>query len=227
MVFIETNFLSQMVTKPTRGNSVLDLVLTNCTQNILDSDTENTKLSDHMIVTCLLGYNPTSPNQPTRPAHDPFSFRARNYHKADLESLNRDLGEVDWHLLKELCDEDVDWDGTKFKDLIVLTVLQLTIIHSPMKAPETATKKSKIDRELASLKMKKRKINSKIRELRILNPLSRNLAKLEQNSSLIAYEIKEVIDNNLHQKELAAVSTVKSNPKFFVVKNCTAIRTHS
>ena len=215
MVFIETNFLSQMVTKPTRGNSVLDLVLTNCTQNILDSDTENTKLSDHMIVTCLLGYNPTSPNQPTRPAHDPFSFRARNYHKADLESLNRDLGEVDWHLLKELCDEDVDWDGTKFKDLIVLTVLQLTIIHSPMKGPETATKKSKIDRELASLKMKKRKINSKIRELRILNPLSRNLAKLEQNSSLIAYEIKEVIDNNLHQKELAAVSTVKSNPKFF------------
>ena len=140
-----------MVAKPTRGSSVLDLVLTNCTQNVLDSDTESTKLSDHMIVTCLLCFNPTSRNQPALPSHDPFSFRARNYYKADLESLNRDLGEVDWHLLKKLCDDDSDWDGTKFKNLIVLTVLQLTIVHSPMKALETATKKSKIERELASL----------------------------------------------------------------------------
>ena len=54
MIFIEENFLSQMVNEPTRVNSILDLVLTNCPQYILDVDTKLTKLSDHKLVKCLL-----------------------------------------------------------------------------------------------------------------------------------------------------------------------------
>ena len=215
MIFIEENFLSQMVNEPTRVNSILDLVLTNCPQYILDVDTELTKLSDHKLVKCLLGFNPISKSEMVSTAIEEHSFRAVNYHKANMEALNEDLGQVDWYTLKKLCDENQDYDGSMFKELLVLTVLQLTLKHSPSKFLSGGTRKNKTERELNSLKMKRRKLNRKISELKDLNPLSRRIQQLELDSNLTAYEIKDVIVNRLTQKELEAVETIKSNPKFF------------
>ena len=46
--FLNENFLTQMVTKPTRENNVLDLILTNKPQDILNISVEDTKLSEHV-----------------------------------------------------------------------------------------------------------------------------------------------------------------------------------
>jgi hypothetical protein len=133
MAFIEVNFLSQMVNEPTRMNNVLDLVLTNCPQYILDVETEQTELSDHKLVKCLLGFNTISRKEVVPTVVDQHSFRAVNYHKANTEALNQDLSQVDWSVLKSLCDGNQDHDGSMFKELFVLTVLQLTLKHSPQK----------------------------------------------------------------------------------------------
>ena len=63
--------------------------------------------------------------------------------------------------------------------------------------------------------MKGRKLKRKIAELKDLNPSSSRIPKLELESNLNAYEIKDFIVNRLNQKELEAVKTIKSNPKFF------------
>ena len=63
--------------------------------------------------------------------------------------------------------------------------------------------------------MKKRKINRKLRHLKNTDPSSQNISKLELCASLTAYEIKDVIISHLDQQEKRAVSTIKTNPKFF------------
>ena len=55
--FMGSNFLSQVVKKPTRGPNILDLVLTNCPSYICEVDCENTPLSDHDLVTVTFGFN--------------------------------------------------------------------------------------------------------------------------------------------------------------------------
>ena len=214
MIFLETNFLTQLVTEPTRGSNTLDLILTNRSQDIIQVNVEPTKLSDHKIVECLLGFNPlTLPVQAI--SVDPFSFRALNYHSTDLTAVNDELGKVDWYCLKALCDSNNDVDGTMFKELIVLTVLQVTLKHCPPKLRPKGAGKSKYEKELVSLKMKRRKLNRKIGNLKRNCPQSASISSLERDVNLISYEIKDTILNQLNQKEARAVSTIKSNPKYF------------
>ena len=216
MTMIETNFLTQMVTEPTRGNNTLDLVLTNSPKDVIEVSVEITQLSDHSVVNCTLGFNPTSPFDNAHDSHpDPHSFRAINYHKADFEALDQDLSEVNWYYLKELCDEMHDPDGSMFKELIVLTVLQVALIHSPPKVRPAGSGKSKTEKEIISLKMRRRKLNGKIRSLQSRDPSSSNIKKLETEVNLVAYKIRDVIVNQLNENEARAVSNIKANPKFF------------
>ena len=214
MELIEVNFLTQMVCQPTRGDNILDLVLTNRSQDIIEVQSEVTTLSDHLMVRCILGFNPISPKRIDTPP-EPWSFRAINCHKGDLEALDADLGCVNWQTLKALCDDEGDHDGSIFKELLIQTVLQLSMKHCPPKIRPSGARKSKGEKELISLKMKRKKINKKISSLKTSNPASSNIVKLESEVNLVAYQIKDVIINQLNEKENRAVSTIKTNPKFF------------
>ncbi|KAL5248367.1 hypothetical protein ACHWQZ_G017523 [Mnemiopsis leidyi] len=88
-----------------------------------------------------------------------------------IEAMNEALNAVNWVLLKALCDDCGDADSTLFKELIVLTVLQITSHLSPSKISLDKKGKSKLDKELASLKMKKRKLH----HLQNTNPSSRKM----------------------------------------------------
>ena len=203
-----------MVCQPTRGDNILDLVLTNRSQDILEVQSEVTTLSDHLMVKCILGFNPISPRRIDNPP-EPWSFRAINCHKGDLEALDADLDRVNWHTLKGLCDDEGDPDGAIFKELLIQTVLQLSMKHCPPKIRPSGGRKSKGEKELISLKMKRKKINKKVSSLKAGNPASNKISKLESEVNLIAYQIKDVIINQLNEKENRAVSTIKTNPKFF------------
>ena len=48
--FMSTHLLGQMVTTPTRGNNILDLILCNNNRLICDVTCEATEISDHMMV---------------------------------------------------------------------------------------------------------------------------------------------------------------------------------
>ena len=91
--FMGINFLTQVVTKPTRKDNILDLVLTNCPQYVTEVKCEETPISDHNIVTVTLGFDwrpspaETEVNAPT----DPFSFHSLNCYEGDFMAMNEDL----------------------------------------------------------------------------------------------------------------------------------------
>ena len=56
--FMSSHLLSQMVTEPTRGNSILDPIMCNDDRLISDVSCEGTELSDHSMVKALMSFNP-------------------------------------------------------------------------------------------------------------------------------------------------------------------------
>ena len=211
--FMDRNFLTQMVDQPTRGRNTLDLVLTNVPRYITEVQVTPTPLSDHNIVKLQLGFNMLEPKTAATAVLDPLSFRAVNYHKADYEAMNRDLNDVNWGNLWDLCDGDLD----SYLELFRLTVLQITLKHSPRKENEKefANRQKRGNKQIYVLKRKRRKLNARIRALEENNPSCEVLKKHKEEVSLLCYNIQEGILQRLNKKELKAVDTIKKNPKLF------------
>ena len=87
--FMGFNFLSQVVTKPTRENRTLDLVLTNCPNYVSNVDCNYTPLSDHDIVkvTLRIDLKPSTMGDESHVPTDPFSFQSLQI--ATAETLRR------------------------------------------------------------------------------------------------------------------------------------------
>ena len=77
--FMDRNFLTQVVDKPTRGDNILDLLLTNVPRYVGEVQVSPTSLSDHHLVEVQLGFNLINPTNENMLQIDPFSFRALNY----------------------------------------------------------------------------------------------------------------------------------------------------
>lgn len=127
------------------------------------------------------------------------------------------LGEVDWPELKRICDEVNDLDDSLFKYLFVLTVLQVTLPHTPPKRRGDGNAQKK-KRDMNSLKMKRRKLNSKIRKLEQENPSSLLIPNLHTEISLRSYAIKDEILAYLNERESYAVCTININPNTFQLR---------
>ena len=67
-----------------------------------------------------------------------------------MDALNVDLMEIDWYELKALCDGEGDPDCSMFKELLILTLLQLSIKHCPPKTRPPGARKSKVEQEIIS-----------------------------------------------------------------------------
>ena len=210
---IDRNHLTQLVTEPTRGNNTLDLILTNVPRYTVELKIIPTILSDHRIVKALLGFDmlgdlPEPPSQ----SYDPHSFRAADYHNADFDVINESLRGINWEELWEICDHD----STQYTELLTLTILQVTLAHSPpKKGPGPHSNKTNRSRVLTAMKRKQRKLRARIRALKNKNPQSRNLPSLTTEMNLHAYEIQQEILAGLNRKEEKAVKTIKTNPKYF------------
>ena len=215
--FMERNFLTQMICKPTRNNNTIDLVFTNKPQDTVETNISECQLSDHRLVELVLGHNPLCPKEHTPISFDRNSFRATDFHRADFEAMNNCLEAVNWISLRELCYEDED--GSAFLELIRLTVLQITLLNSPSKDPTgtgpSSPRRSRQVREKYKMKRKRRKLNAQISALTQNNPTSRKIEKLKTEVNLLTFEISELVIKQLNEKEAKAVSTIKTNPRFF------------
>ena len=213
--FMSRNFLSQVISQPTRGQNILDLVLTNRVHYICETKVDETCLSDHKLVSVVLAYNARRNEQHTyfmKEVED-FSYFNLNLEKANLEDINKELLKVDWNQLSELCQPDKD--GSSFAELIRLTVLQICYIHAPEKDLPKADKRPKVSRHRRILHRKRKKLKGRLNSLIRENPGSSAIGKLKEDLALLAYEIQVSISAELNQKELKAVSCVKNNPKYF------------
>ena len=217
MNFIDSNFLTQVIRKPTRSSSILDLVITNKPHYVLETNSQETILSDHNLVELMLGFNFLEKSIQSTNYHkkelDKWSFRAANYHEAEFSGMNEEFSAINWTELYHLCEDDTD--GSLFLELFRLTVLQVTLHHAPPKVQATGSHHSKAEREKYTLKRRRRKLNAEIDHLQQMNPDSQKLPKLVDKVNLLAYDINEAIINDLNAKEARAVETIKSNPRYF------------
>ena len=213
--FIDHNILVQIVDKPTRNGNILELFLTNNERIIRNIDVTETKMSDHDLVSVNLLYNCMSDaTSSPQPNFEESSFRSLNLHKTDIVRMNAILSDVDWDTLFELCD---DPEGNSFIELFRLTVLQACIICSPKKLAENTTSKAKTvhARKRYILNRKRRKLNSQLQALKSRNPTSSKIKKLEDEISLLHFDIKDAHCAEQSHQEKRAVAKILENPKFF------------
>ena len=134
--FIDHNMLTQVVDKPTRNGNILELFLTNNDRIIRNIDVQETKLSDHGLVSVNLLHNCMTETSPTSlPTFEKDSFRSLNLHKTDFVKVNYLLNDVNWDALFQLCSDDLS--GNSFIELLRLTVLQACAMSSPKKLADT------------------------------------------------------------------------------------------
>ena len=201
--FMETNLLSQMVSCPTRGNNVLDLILTNRPDYVSTISAEDLGISDHKLVSCTLSFNCTECSIPDN--REKKDFAGLNFMKADWETMNQMLSEVDWESLEELC-HATDRSGGAFVELLRLTVLQV----ATMCVEPKQTGRKWRDKKLRHLRSRRRKLNRRMNEA--TGPQKDIFeAKVAEITALIKDHVKE--KQQVREEQVAAA--VKSNPKFF------------
>ena len=165
------------------------------------------------LIEVVLGFNILEPTETGIPEFDCHSFRAVDYHRADMGNMNATFSTINWKELHRLCEDDDD--GSMFLELLRLTTLQVTLMHSPAKKRPPGAPNSRKVREKYTLKRRRRKLNAQISSLKATNPNSTKIPKLTEQVNLLAYNIQDMIISDLNAKESRAVSTIKTNPKYF------------
>jgi len=121
-------FLTQHVSKPTRGNSVLDLVISREPDLVSGLEViENLGKSDHNMVTFTAHLSHDDPSS---------SRQFRDYCKGDYQSIRDHLHTIDWDVFMS---GDTLHSWKKFKDLM----LELEQRHIPLKKPRKRKQKVK------------------------------------------------------------------------------------
>ena len=211
--FMEENFLTQYIDKPTRENNILELFMTNNCNLVSHVDSIDSYLSDHNIVKVNTTYNLLKPQVIAQPKVQFHSFRNLNLKKANFSDISKQLKEINWKELKDLCTPD------EFPELFRLTLLQVTMLHSPCKtAPSKKT--NPFVRARYILRRRKRKVRAQVNAM--VNNTPTNNAEITnklRKLRLEMYNLNEAIKDSVHEeeksKESSAVKNIKDNPKFF------------
>ena len=99
---LSDNFLNQMVLQPTRGDNILDLILTNHSDMVSDVEVGES-ISDHNIVTFKTNVNPYQRKSSKREFH--------NFEKADWSGLNELFRHVPWECVFVSNDINEVWNA--------------------------------------------------------------------------------------------------------------------
>jgi hypothetical protein len=221
--FMSTYLLNQMVTVSTRGSNTLDLVLCNNERLVSDVNSESTEMSDHDMVNVLLSFNPGLMEEAQASYLDEMSFRSLDFNRADFETINDVLQNVDWRELRESSSFE------EFPAQFTKKVLTVCVDNVPRKRPPTGKPKL-----YNSLRRRKSRLKIRLSAAKCGNDTTR-IKKLEDEIGLVTYDIKEAIVNHLDQREKKAVEKIKVNPKYFysyaksfskVKHNITALLNH-
>ena len=210
--FKNRNFLSQLVTRPTRNNNILDLILSN-SQHIIDRVTSKKEtLSDHNIIELPLDPNsPLSVSVPESTEIPLEGFRALNLNNGSFKKINRSLSLVDWDEIISSCsDEELP---VKINEVVLNVCRQ----YCPPKSNPHSKRKRKSDtaRGLHSLNRKKRKLKARLSALEALNSHSPEISKLKRDIGQLCLSIKEKARSWKLAQETKIINDIKANPKAF------------
>ena len=201
--FMSTYLLNQMVTVPTRGQNILDLVLCNNDRLISDVQAVPTDISDHDMVSVLLSFNPGNIDDAQATYLDEMNFRSLDFNRADFTLLNGIFDAVNWKKLRDSCSFE------EFPAKFTQTVLNVCLDNVPRKRPPSG--KPKV---YNALRRKKSKLRVRLSAAKCTGDPVR-IKELEDSIGLVSYEIKEAVVHHLDKSEKRAVERIRTNPKYF------------
>ena len=144
---METHYLTQHVKESTRGNNVLDLVITKDTDTVQEVEVlDSLADSDHCMVTWKVDITWCTPKQ----------REMLDYNKGDYETIRQKLSAINW---EEYLVGDTEHRWQLFKDLLV----QLQRSHIPVKTrrKKAAKKAVWLDWKAVAAVNKKRRVYRK------------------------------------------------------------------
>lgn len=207
---MDSTLLSQYITVGTRKSNILDLFMTNNNLILQDIEVADTSLSDHKIIKVLLSDNPAYQPILTPKKIERNSFRCLKLEKANWTSINEELKNVDWVMLKSLCEEE-----NEFPELFRLTLLQICLIHTPLKPENIKPYKPSGSRACRIISRKKRKLQVRLKAVQSKNGTPQCEEKIKKELALLQIKMRDTINGELENNELEAVKKVKENPKYF------------
>ena len=204
MSFMNANFLSQFVDKPTRQQNILDLVLSNQPNLIKHIEVSETELSDHNLIEVKSNFGIKPPDH-KKPPNKPHTYSNLNFYKAQFDEINRCIGNVNWDELNQLCTTE------EFPELVRLTILQICELYTPTKCARSKNL-SRYKRERRTLSRKRRKLNLKLENKKLNEAVKSNTKKKLMD---ILDQIKKSINDEHLENEKEAVSKIQTDPKYF------------
>ena len=204
--FMDKNFMSQYINKPTRVNNILDLVITNDMNLIKEVEVKDTDLSDHRMITIKSSFKLEDKTIPKK-VFEPHTFRNLNFYKADYHKLSEHLETIQWDELQAMCNPQ------DFPELVRLIILQVSEFYAPAKCFRSKSNRLSTYRRLRrTLNRKKRKLY-KVIEKKQLTPES--IQEIKEKIVALHDEIKESISEESRKSEQEAISKIKEDPKYF------------
>eukprot|EP00116_Pleurobrachia_bachei_P001161 sb/3461423/ len=199
--FMETHFLEQFITLPTRGQNILDLFLANRDTLVVNSNVEETELSDHRLVSVGLTFHPLCPQKRRRTI--PESFRSLDFNSGSFDLLRQKLSDIDWCGLRSRSDFE------SFPSVFTDTVYRVCCSVFPqVKIP------SGKPRCFKKLRRQKVKLRARIAALTEKGQVAAaEEAKVELAN--LCLEMKDQILTRKDNRERKAVGKMKSDPRYF------------
>lgn len=202
----EKYFLSQIITKPTRKESTLDLFFTNNQDLVHSYTTEKTIFSDHCLVTiqtsCRKGT--IAPRQSLPPRHCPLSSLNFLSNNIEWDSISNALTNKDWDQL--LHNKDVN----EMLDTILDILYETSKHHVPTRRHHSA-KTHNIPRDRKILMRNRSTLNKRLEQTTDAHFIQALKTKIEN----IELKLKASLDKERKHEEYLAVSKIKHNPKYF------------
>ena len=201
--FVERFFLKQIIDKPTRGKNILDLVLVNNEEATLYTEVVQTSLSDHNLILCMTRY--TTASDMMKHSHDQEGLIRYNFWDpaVNWDSIRAKLT-LNWQELWMNSSSSLD----EFYDNF------LKVIENVCEEELSYKKKKKtkiIPRDRRLLMKRRRRLKTRIHQSNSSVQISALKKQYEdiENSLIASHKLEE--KNN----ELAALSKIKTNSKFF------------
>lgn len=205
--FTNSMFLTQVITKPTRGNNILDLFFINNRDTLTSFTTEKTIFSDHNLIVITTNYKKVgSPAEaailPKRNPFSKFNFFSCNI---NWEAVNSSLSNTNWEILLQ------DGDPNDMLDSLLNVIHRICIKNIPERSPSSRKNKNIIPKDRKILMRRRASINQQIKK----TTNEQRKRALHEKVSAIESQIIVSHEKQRSEEEIQAMRNIKNNPKYF------------
>lgn len=201
--FGRNHLLDQYVDRPTRGDNILDIFMTNNDELIHRIYVEDTVMSDHRMLiietNIRLDYVAQRPDIPDDP------FRLLNFYHRDVDwaGLDAELAAVEW---------DVEFEGLTADQMYDrLYHIMLVCCRGNVPRSAAASRFRRIPRDRRTLMRQRTKLCRKLEGL----PDGEFKLRCQDNLKIIEQRLLSSHETEARMLEGRAIANIKSNPKYF------------